>query len=365
MQKKIAQLLQQLNLPPIVWNIAIVAIAIIAGLLIKLLLALFVKEKAAKQSRYSFFHSMLRHLGRPLNYFIPLFLLNILLPLLDIDKVYIAKIRHGLEIGLIVTFSWLLIQSIKVVQDYVFHKYEINKANNFRERKIRTQLQYVRQVITGLIVLLTIAGVLLTFSAMRKLGAGLLTGVGVGGIIIGFAAQRSLSNLLAGFQIAFTQPIRIDDAVIVENEFGRIEEITLTYVVVRIWDERRLILPINYFIEKPFQNWTRTTTELLGTVFIYADYSLPVEPLREELNRLLQTSPLWNGKASGLVVTDVKERTMEIRALVSADNSGQTFDLRCYVREGLLKFISEHYPASLPKTRTELESPNERSEPVS
>jgi small-conductance mechanosensitive channel len=198
---------------------------------------------------------------------------------------------------------------------------------------------------------------------MRKLGAGLLTGVGIGGIIIGFAAQRSLSNLLAGFQIAFTQPIRIDDVVIVENEYGRIEEITLTYVVVKIWDERRMILPINYFIEKPFQNWTRTTTELLGTVFLYADYTLPIEPLRNELNRLVKESPLWNGKAVGLVVTDAKERTIEIRATVSANNSGALFDLRCYVRENLLQFLTKQYGDHLPKVRAEMEPLSTKSQP--
>ncbi|MBC8033996.1 MAG: mechanosensitive ion channel, partial [Chitinophagaceae bacterium] len=174
---------------------------------------------------------------------------------------------------------------------------------------------------------------------------------GVGGIIIGFAAQRSLGNLLAGLQIAFTQPLRIDDILIVENEFGKVEEITLTYVVLNIWDKRRLILPINYFIEKPFQNLTRTTAEILGTVFIYLDYNAPIEEIRKEFNRLMELSPIWDKKVSALQVTEALENTIQIRALISASDSGKSFDLRCYIRENLITFISENYPASLPKTR--------------
>jgi hypothetical protein len=198
---------------------------------------------------------------------------------------------------------------------------------------------------------------------MRKLGAGLLTGVGVSGIIIGFAAQKSLSNLLAGFQIAFTQPIRIDDVLVVEGEWGRVEEITLTYVVVSIWDQRRLILPINYFIEQPFQNWTRSSAEMLGTAFFYLDYTIPVDQLRTEFERLLSLSPLWDKRAKALQVTNTSEHTIEVRALMSSSNSGNAFDLRCYIRENLIKYIREHFPDSLPKTRAYLEN-KEKSLPA-
>jgi small-conductance mechanosensitive channel len=159
--------------------------------------------------------------------------------------------------------------TVKIFEDYVYHAYDFNKANNLEERKVQTQLRFIRKLIGAFIIIITVAVVLLTFDNVRKIGAGLLTGVGIGGIIIGFAAQKSLGNLLAGFQIAFTQPIRIDDVLVVEGEWGRVEDITLTYVVLNIWDQRRLILPITYFIEKPFQNWTRTTAELLGTVILY------------------------------------------------------------------------------------------------
>jgi small-conductance mechanosensitive channel len=213
---------------------------------------------------------------------------------------------------------------------------------------------FLRKVIVALIVIVTICVILLSFDNLRKLGTGLLTGVGIGGIIIGFAAQKSLGNLLAGFQIAFTQPLRIDDALVVEGEFGRVEEITLTYVVLHLWDQRRLILPINYFIEKPFQNWTRTTAEMTGTVILYLDYSMPLEPLRAEFKRLLEASLLWDKRVSAVQVTAATERDIEVRMLVSAANSSDVFDLRCYIRENLILFVKENHPESLPKTRMEL-----------
>lgn len=216
-------------------------------------------------------------------------------------------------------------------------------------------MQFIRQLLVAIIVVLTIAAILMSFENMRKLGAGLLGGVAIGATILGFAAQQSLGNLLAGFQIAFTQPIRIDDVLVVEGEWGRVEEITLTYVVLRIWDQRRLILPISYFIQKPFQNWTRNSSDILGTAFFYLDYRVPVEKVREELTRLLQSSPLWDKKVNVLQVTDTKERSIEIRALMSARNSGEAFDLRCYVRENLIKFIENNYPESLPRTRAEID----------
>jgi small-conductance mechanosensitive channel len=195
---------------------------------------------------------------------------------------------------------------------------------------------------------------LLSFDNVRKLGAGLLTGVGVGGIIIGFAAQRSLANFLAGLQIAFTQPLRIDDVLVVEGEWGRVEDITLTYVVLNIWDQRRLILPINYFIEKPFQNWTRVSAEILGTVFLYLDYNTPMDKLREEFDRLLENTPLWDKRVKVIQVTDTTEKTIQVRVLVSARDSSKAFDLRCYLRENLIKYLLENHPDSLPVNRSVL-----------
>ncbi|MBC7830228.1 MAG: mechanosensitive ion channel family protein [Chitinophagaceae bacterium] len=359
MQEQIAELLQQLQIPSWAWNLIILGSSLLLGLLISALLALLARKKARETesiSQYSFFQSMIKRLGQPLNVFLPLFLLNALLSAMRMPPLMMSKISKAIEILLIINFAWILIRCIKVVQDYVIYRFDIKKADNLRERKIRTQLQFIRRIIMGLIVILTIAGILLSFSSLRKVGTGLVTGVGLSGVIVGFAAQRSIANLLAGFQIAFTQPIRIDDAIVAEGEWGTVEEITLTYVVMKLWDERRLVLPINYFIEKPFQNWTRISSELLGVVILFTDYTLPIDPLRAELTRLLNESKYWDGRVNTLQVTDATENTIQVRALMSARNSGDIFELRCYVRENLIKFINDNFAASLPKNRTIIEA---------
>jgi small-conductance mechanosensitive channel len=209
----------------------------------------------------------------------------------------------------------------------------------------------------------------MVFDQVRQIGATILASAGLAGVVLGFAAQRSLGMLLAGFQIALTQPIRIDDSVIVEGEFGNIEEITLTYVVVKLWDERRLIVPITYFLDKPFQNWTRTSVQLLATVELWVDYDFPIEALREKLTSVLNASKLWDKRLNVMQVTDVHEHTVQVRALISAADAGKAFDLRCEVREALLKFLQQKHPESLPRFRLINESsprdlPEQRS-PVS
>lgn len=270
---------------------------------------------------------------------------------MKIDPLTMATLQKLLEIALTICFSVIIIRSIRILEDYLYNRFDSSKTDNLRERKVRTQLQFIRKLLVAIITIVTIAIILLSFESMRKVGAGLLTGVGIGGIIIGFAAQKSLGNLLAGFQIAFTQPIRIDDVLVVEGEWGKVEEITLTYVVLNIWDKRRLILPIQYFIETPFQNWTRNSAEILGTVFIYTDFTVPVAELRQKLTQLLESNSLWDGEVNVLQVTDLKPEVMEIRCLMSCRNSGEAFDLRCYVREKMVDFIKTNYPESLSKTR--------------
>ena len=303
---------------------------------------------------FSLFDIVVRRLGIRIIIFVVLLLINFWLPIIPLSPKSHYVLDKIVDILLTLSFAGILVALVKVGQDYFYHRYDLNKTDNLKERKIRTQLVFLRKLIVTLIVVVTICVILLSFENLRKLGTGLLTGVGVGGIIIGFAAQRSLSNLLAGFQIAFTQPLRIDDALLVEGEFGRVEEITLTYVVLHLWDERRLILPINYFIEKPFQNWTRTTSEMLGTVILYLDYAVPIEALRTEYKRLLEASPLWDKRAAAVQVTNVTDSNIEVRMLLSASNSGDAFDLRCYIRESLILFLQNNYPESLPKTRMEL-----------
>ncbi|MDB5139964.1 MAG: mechanosensitive ion channel protein MscS [Mucilaginibacter sp.] len=338
------------RIQPMVWNLIIFILAITIGLVVKVIIkAIFNYNK--KYNDYSLFRSIITHFSSPLNHFVPLLMLNLMIPLMELNKEYSAILSHLVEIGLMISFAVLLISTVKVFEDYVYHTYDLNKTDNLKERKIRTQMQFIRKMLTTLIIFITVAIILLSFDNVRKIGAGLLTGVGIGGIIIGFAAQKSLGNLLAGFQIAFTQPIRIDDVLVVEGEWGRVEDITLTYVVLNIWDQRRLILPINYFIEKPFQNWTRTTSEILGTVFLYLDYNTPVDALREEFDRLLAQTELWDKRVKVIQVTDTKTDCIEIRVLVSARDSSQAFDLRCYIRENLIKFVRDKYPQSLPLNR--------------
>jgi small-conductance mechanosensitive channel len=340
------------KLPAYLWDGILVALAIIIGLIVKFMLSLLLRRKPKRDKpSFSFSRSLLSRLSKPFSYFLPLLAFNFLLPLMRMRANIAFFLNKTTEILLAISFANVLIALIKVFEDYVYHTFDIDKADNLKERKIRTQLQFIRRLAVSLVIVLTICAILLSFNNLRKIGTGLLTGVGVGGIIIGFAAQKSLGNFLAGFQIAFTQPLRIDDVLVVEGEWGRVEEITLSYVVLKIWDQRRLILPINYFVEKPFQNWTRNTSDILGTVFLYLDYSIPLQPVRTELTRLLENNPLWDKRINILQVTNTSERTIEVRALMSAGSSGNAFDLRCDVREGLIKFIQENYPQSLPTTR--------------
>lgn len=313
-----------------------------------------------EKEKFSIIKSILSRLYKPVSLFVILMGANFVLELIHVSpKIYYA-LDKTIDVLLTISFAFILIGFVNVGRDYTMNMYDLKKENNLRERKIRTQLQFLRKLLISIIIILTVCAILLSFENMRKLGAGLLTGVGLSGIIIGFAAQKSLGNLLAGLQIAFTQPIRIDDVLVVEGEWGRVEEINLTYVVLNIWDKRRLILPINYFIEKPFQNWTRKSSDLLGVVFLYLDHTAPINEMREELKRILKDAPLWDGNVAVVQVTDVTEHNIQVRILVSAANSGQAFELRCIVREKLIEFIQKNYPAALPKTRADIKSANQK-----
>ncbi|NDK55342.1 mechanosensitive ion channel family protein [Pontibacter fetidus] len=342
-------------------NLAITLIIFAVSVLLGLLLKYMLFKLLNLYNRYSnpkLVASLTKHLNHPLTYFFPLLFISMALPTVPLSESSIHSLRRVIEIFNIIVFAWILIKLVSVVQDIVRHKYAIDKPDNFRERKLYTQLQFVRKITIILIVFIGSAMVLLQFEAVKALGTGLLTSAGIAGVVLGFAAQRSLANLLAGLQIAFTQPIRIDDVLVVEQEFGRVEEITLTYVVLRLWDNRRLILPLNYFIEKPFQNWSRTSTDILATVYFYTDYAVPVEELRKELKHILSGSALWNGEVAGLQVTDAQHDNVQLRALFSARNSGDAWDLRCLVREKLLYFIQKNYPEALPKLRASVSGNN-------
>jgi len=252
--------------------------------------------------------------------------------------------------------GWSLVKLISVFEDFLIQKYRMDKKDNLFARKIHTQFMVFKHLGIIIVAIVIISVTLLRFESVRTLGTGLLTSVGIMGIVVGLAAQKTVVALIAGIQIAFSQPIRIDDVVIVENEWGRVEEINFTYVVVKIWDSRRLIVPTSYFLEHPFENWTKTSSDMLGTVFLYVDYRLPVDELRHELLKILDQSPWWDKRVSALQVTDCKETTMELRALMSVADSSSAWELRCEVREKLINFIQKNYPECLPRLRITAES---------
>ncbi|MCH4822866.1 mechanosensitive ion channel family protein [Gramella lutea] len=264
-------------------------------------------------------------------------------------------VGHISIIGIILSIAWFLILIFKVLKRRMLRKYDVESSNNLKARKVYTQYMILENIIIFIIVILAIGIALMSFDSIISVGISLLTSAGIAGIIIGLAAQKAIGTLLAGIQIALTQPIRLDDVVIVEGEWGWIEEINLTYVIVRIWDKRRLVVPTTYFIENPFQNWTRTSADILGTVYIYADYALSIDDLRKEQTRLLNSTDLWDGKVDVLQVTNTTEKSVELRVLVSAKDSPTAWDLRVFLREKLLKFIQENYPESLPKSRVSIE----------
>lgn len=267
----------------------------------------------------------------------------------------LGTVPHINTILIISGFTWCLLVLTGILKQIFLKQFDINQENNLRARKVYTQLNILQKIVNFVIIILGVGLILVSFEPIRKIGVGLFASAGVAGIIIGFSAQKAIGTLIAGIQIAFAQPFRLEDAVVVEGEWGWIEEINLTYVVVRIWDQRRLVLPTTYFLEKPFQNWTRTSADIIGSVFIYTDYSVPFDALREELDRILENTPLWDQKVKVLQVTDAKERTVESRILVSAKNSPTAWDLRVHVREKMIEFLQKNYPAALPRTRVVLE----------
>lgn len=270
-------------------------------------------------------------------------------------EVPFAYLPHLNTILIISGLTWCLLELIQILKRVFLRQFDLNQEDNLRARKVYTQINILEKISSFVIILVGFSAILVSFESVRQIGVGLFASAGVAGIIIGFSAQKAIGTLIAGIQIAFTQPFRLDDAVVVEGEWGWIEEINLNYVVVRIWDQRRLVLPSTYFLEKPFQNWTRTSAQIIGSVFIYTDYTVSFDAMRAELDRILAETPLWDKKVKVLQVTEARERTVESRILVSAKNSPTAWDLRVHVREKMVEFIQKNYPESLPKTRLVME----------
>ncbi len=288
--------------------------------------------------------------------FLTIGLLIVLPAVPNIPALFRDRIEQGASILLVLFVGWLAMGGIYVFQAFLLARFDITVANNLRARRVHTQMQFIRRMLIAMVLVLDAGALLWSLHDERlwKYGTGLLASAGLASLVLAVAAKSTASNLIAGMQIALSEPIRMDDVVVVEGEWGRIEEITSTYVVVAIWDQRRLVVPLSYFIEQPFQNWTRKSSDILGTAFLYVDYSVPVEPLRAELERMVKASPLWDGRVCGLQVTNLTERTMELRCLMSSAGSSENFDLRCLVREKMIEFLKANYPNALPTMRVEM-----------
>ena len=269
------------------------------------------------------------------------------------SEAWFGAVDYILVIGLIAAIGWLAVVGLLIVETVVLTRYDTDTKDNRRLRRLKTQIILGRRVAVALVITVTVACVLLTIDEVRALGAGLLASAGLLSIVAGLAVQSTLGNVFAGLQLAFTDAIRVDDVVVVEGQWGKIEEITMTYVVVHIWDDRRMILPSTYFTSTPFENWTRKHSDILGTVELDLDWETPVTELRGELKRILAETDLWDGRTSVLQVTDAVQGLVRVRILVSAPDSGTLFDLRCLVRESMVSFLQQNHPAALPRQRFE------------
>jgi small-conductance mechanosensitive channel len=343
-------------LPPAVWSTVILLVAAgIALLLHGASLELFKRLSPPRKVR-SFWEALIENTTGPSRLAYVVFLVGAALPSTNFTLPTTLAIAHGLLVALVLLVGWSSMRGLEIVATLYLHHFRTDVDDNLRARKHLTQIRILKRAGDILIGVVTVAVALMTFDQVRQYGLSLFASAGAASLVLGLAARPLLTNLIAGVQIAITQPIRLEDAVIVEGEWGWVEEITSTYVVVRLWDWRRMVLPIAYFLEKPFQNWTRESASLIGSVYLYLDYSVPVEAVRTKLSEIAAESKLCDGKVINLQVSDARERVVELRALVSARTAPQCWDLRCEVREKLIAFIRDTYPAALPQTRVQFET---------
>ncbi len=347
-----------LTLPSSVWGLLFVLSAILAAVLLHGLLFRFLLRRT--ESRQSLTAGLLRQARRPIRLVFVLTALALSVPNVSLPPGLDQAVRQSALVLIIVLIGWTLILLTGYFTERSLRRHRLDTEDNLRARKFITQLRVLRRAVDILIVLVTAAVALMTFESVRQYGVSLFASAGVAGLVVGFAARPVLSNLIAGIQIALTQPIRIDDVVIVEGEWGWIEEIFATYVIVRIWDWRRMVVPLTFFIEQPFQNWTRETASVIGSVFWYLDYTVPVAEVREKLTELVTANPRWDGNVVNLQVTETDRDTVTLRGLMSARNSPTAWDLRCEVREAMVAWLQHEYPAALPRQRGELSILGER-----
>jgi small-conductance mechanosensitive channel len=349
------------------WQLVSLALALILAVVIgRVLAAAFLRMGAsvAGHTATKWDDSLVKTLRGPTRFLIAVISAWLLAEPIRLAAPVQQILDHALQIALVGALAWLVVRLVRSVSDLIITRAEEEAAEEedapnaeLRLRGLRTQVLVLRRVISIIVGILTAALVLVQFEVVRSVGLSLLASAGMAGIVIGLAAQRSIATLLAGIQLSITQPIRLGDTVIVEGEWGTIEEINLTYVVVKVWDERRLVVPMSRFLEQAFQNWTKVSPELLGTIYFHADYTLPMAAAREALDEIVTDHPKWDGRAKGLLVTDVKDRTLEVRALISAKDAGDQWDLRCVVREKMIAWLAEYEGGKyLPRVRLEDEA---------
>lgn len=334
------------------WRILFIILFFIASFFVIYFVYNFIESRLKKRARKvkTPFDAVIISLFRaPVLWILFSLLLNIFNSLFLPDEKFFEALSKIAQIFLISSLGWFSIKVVKAISYYLQNKLNLDQPDNLEARKRLTQLKMFEGILIAVIVVLFIAACLMTFDALKSIGVSLLASAGVIGVIVGLAAQRSVGQILSGLQIAITQPIRLDDVVVIEGEWGRVEEITVTYVVVKIWDERRLVVPIDYFLTKPFQNWTRSTSNILGYFFLYVSYDLPVVPLREKLQEIVTDNPNWDGRVQNIQVTDSKEWYKELRILISSSDSSRNWELKVNVRERMIDYINKEYPNSFAK----------------
>lgn len=300
--------------------------------------------------------AVVKRCDKPVQFALPLVALQLVLQGFPADTEGLPAVQRVTGVLAIAAVTWIVIAAIRGFAEGIVALHPAEVADNLHARRIQTQARVLSRIACSIALLAGTAFILMTFPTARQFGTSLLASAGVAGLVVGIAARSVFSNLLAGLQIALAQPIRIDDVLVLEGEWGRVEEITATYVVLKIWDERRLIVPLGWFIEHPFQNWTRTSADILGTVHLWLDHRVPVDAIRAEAQRLCEASPLWDRRVCVVQVTETSERAMQVRVLVSSASSGPNFDLRCELREKLIAFVQREHPEGLPRLRAEVET---------
>lgn len=341
------------TLPSWLESAVIVTFAVFAALVVHRVAHLVVR-RAARRMPLIPVDSVSRRLREPARWLLVAFALSAAQPALQLPPGAAAAWQQAAGLLFPALLGWLVVAVLGILSDVVQDHSDISVADNLHARRRRTRAGILYRIAVFIVLLAAFCMMLMSIPSVRSIGVTLIASAGLAGLAIGAAAQPALKNLIAGIQMAFTEPIRLDDVVIIEGEWGRIEEIRLTFVVVKIWDERRLVVPVSKFLETSFQNWTRQTSELLGTAFLHVDPSADVPRLRRHLEQIVRSNDKWDGRVVGLQVTEIHPEHMELRALVSAADAGKAFDLRCEIREAMMAFVRDEMPEAIARRRNDV-----------